>query len=129
VEEAAYRCRNGKEVRIYIDDESDFLTTIKDADGREIGRIEFAWIDDVNGGYLKLCWAYLDLKDSSYLRQGIGRECLKRVKEFSDLSIVAENHDGVQRDDGSHLTNHAPAFVAQMRRERLIARSGGEEAD
>ena len=126
--EEAYRCKDGREVRIYIDDKSDFLTTVKDGVGREIGRFEFQWIDDLNGDYLKLCWAYLDLVDASYRRQGIGRECLKRVKEFSGFDIVAEDHDGVQREDGSHLTNDAPGFVAQMRREHLIARSGGDEA-
>ena len=127
MEEAAYRCKDGREVRIYIDDDADFLTTVRDGDGREIGRFEFNWIDDLNGDYLKLCWAYLDRLDPSYLRQGIGRECLKRVKEFSDLAIVAEDHDGVQRDDGSHLTNDAPSFVEQMRREHLIAGSDGDE--
>jgi hypothetical protein len=129
VEEAAYRCKDGRAVRIYIDDESDFLTSVRDSDGSEIGRFEFDRIDDLNGDYLKLRWAYLDLIGSSYLRQGIGRECLKRVKEFSDLAIVAEDHDGAQRDDGSHLTNDAPGFVARMRREHLIARSDGDEAD
>jgi hypothetical protein len=129
VEEAAYRCKDGREIRIYIDDESDFRTTVRDGDGREIGRFAFDWIDDLNGDYLKLRWAHLDLIDSSYLRQGIGRECLKRVKEFSDLAIVAEDHDGVQREDGSHLTNDAPGFVARMRHEHLIAGSDGDEAN
>ena len=127
MEEAPYRCKDGREVRISIDDESDFLTTVRDGDGREIGRFEFDWIDGLNGDYLKLRWAYLDLIDSSYLRQGIGRECLTRVKEFSDLAIVTEDHDGVQREDGSHLTNDAPGFVARMRREHLIVGSDGDD--
>ena len=129
MEEAAYRCKDGRDVHIYIDDEMDFLTTIRDGEGREIGRFEFDWIDDLDGDYLKLRWAYLDVIDSSYRCKGIGRECLKRVKEFSGFEIVAEDHDGVQRDDGSHLTNDAPGFVARMRRERLIAGSDGDEAN
>jgi hypothetical protein len=78
---------------------------------------------------LKLCWAYLDLEDSGYRRQGIGRECLKRVKKFSGLAIVAEDHDGIQRDEGSHLTNDLPSFVAQMRREHVIEGIDGDGAE
>jgi hypothetical protein len=42
------------------------------------------------------------------------------VKELSNLPIIANDHDGVRRDDGSHLTGDAPAFVQKMREEGLI---------
>ena len=129
MEEATYRCKDGRVVRIYVDDEMEFLTTVRDSDGREIGRFEFRWIDNLYCDYLKLCWAHLDLVDSSYRFQGIGRECLRQVKEFSGFAIVAEDHDGIQRDDGSHLTGDAPGFVERMRAEHLIAGSDGDEAD
>ena len=129
MEESDFRCKDGRAVRIQVDDENYFTTTVRDSDGREIGRIEFRWIDDLNCNYLKLCWAYLDLVDSSYRFQGIGRECLKQVRELSGLAIVAAENDGMQRDDGSHLTGDAPGFVARMQAEGLIAGGDREEAD
>ncbi len=126
--ESLYRCKDSREVTIKIDDEMDYKATVADRDGKEIGRIEFRQIEDCNGDYLKMCWAYLDLLDPSYRCQGIGRECLKQVGELSGLPIVAEVHDGIHQDDGSHLTGDAPAFIERMRSEGLIATAGGEEA-
>jgi RimJ/RimL family protein N-acetyltransferase len=86
MEESVFRCKNGEAVRIQVDEEEDFTTSVRDNDGRKIGRFEFRRIEDVNGDHLKLCWAFLDLVDSGYLRQGIGRECLKQVRDLSGLA-------------------------------------------
>jgi GNAT superfamily N-acetyltransferase len=129
MEESVFCCKDGRVIRIQVDQEEDFTTTISDSDGRKIGRFEFRRIEDVNNEYLKLCWAYVDLVDSSYRRQGIGRECLKQVRELSGLPIVTADNDGMLQDDGSHLTADAPRFVARMQVERLIADADRQEAD
>lgn len=115
-------CRNGAKVLIEVDD--DYTASVQDLDGGKIGRLEFRVIENRDGtDYLKLCWAYLDLGGEDYKRQGIGRECVRLVRELSGMAIVASDHDGHQQDDGSHLTGDAPDFVTRMRTEGLISPS------
>jgi len=77
-------------------------------------------MEDDDGGVLKLTWAYLDGLGGSYLRKGIGREIVKRMSELTGYAVEAEENDGHRQDDGSHLTGDAPAFMAKLRKERLI---------
>lgn len=114
--ETPFKCRNGRTVTIIIDDEDDFCTTVFDEHEVKLGQLNFREDD----GCLKLVWAYLDQSDPAWCRQGIGREIIRQVKEFSGYLIVASDNDGMRHDDGSHLTGDAPAFVAQMRKEGLI---------
>jgi GNAT superfamily N-acetyltransferase len=116
-----YECRDGRSVSIEIDDDT-YEAIAYTVDGREIGRLRFREISDDNGCYLKLVWAYLD-KLADYKGQGIGRECLRVVRDRYSLPITAEDHDGIRQDDGSHLTGDAPGFVAKMREEGLIENS------
>lgn len=122
-----FNCKNGQSVWIEVDENFDYFTIVKNDLGTEVGRLEFRIIDDEYESYLKLCWAYMDLKDEQFKFQGIGRECLRLVKEVSGLPIVTSDHDGQQQNDGSHLTGDAPAFVERMRKEGLIEAS--HEAD
>jgi hypothetical protein len=114
-----FTCKNGKKVRIEVD--CDYTARVTDENGTEIGRLEFRQIEEPGGEYLKLCWAYMDLTGNDYKHQGIGRECLKRVRDASGMEIVANDHDGHRQDDGSHLTQDAPEFVRRMQDEGLIA--------
>ena len=113
-----YQCRNGAEVTIGIDDET-FVASVLTPDGKPIGRLEFNYDDRLNS--LKLCWAYLDLLDNTYVHQGIGRKILQIMIDRFDYPITAEPDDGQTTSDGSHLTGNAPSFVAKMREEGLIA--------
>lgn len=117
-----FQCKDGREVSIHVD-EMDYEVIVLDMAGREIGKMEFRFVEDVTEDYLKLAWAYLDKVDPSYCKKGIGRECLRLVAEASGLPIVAADNDGHQQDDGSHLTGDAPGFVERMRAEGLIAPS------
>jgi hypothetical protein len=117
--EIDYVCKNGRRVTIEIDDLS-YTASVFDEDHRDIGQFSFGERD---GPVLKLTWAHLDKLGEAYTRQGIGRRCLQLVKERYGLPIIAEDDDGIRKDDGSHLTGDAPAFVAQMRKEGLIAHS------
>ena len=113
-----FRCNNGEEVRIAIDEFADFETKVIGPSGEEIGRFEFR--ADWECGYLLLSWMYLDLKDPKWKNQGIGREILLRIKEMTSLTIVTREDDGFVQDDGSHLTGDAPGFVAKMCQEGII---------
>jgi hypothetical protein len=91
--------------------------------------MEFYEVEIPHGNVLKLAWAFLDKLDGQYLHQGIGRQILKLVWERYRMPIIAEDDDGIQKDDGSHLTGDAPAFIARMREEGLIERSEQNDDD
>lgn len=122
-----FTCKSGEVVTIETDEAADYATIVRNAHGNQVGELKFRLIDCDQHESLKLCWAYLDRSGRQYLRQGIGRACLKQVRQLSGLQIIAEEHDGVPQDDGSHLTGDAPSFVARMRQERLIAFNYSEE--
>lgn len=115
-----YKLPSGEIVTISIDVGG---TEISVTDSRDeiIGRIEFDSREDLRGReeYF-LTWAYLDMKGEQYKRQGIGRAALKFHQDLFDPRIHAQSHDGLRRDDGSHLTQDAPGFVAAMREEGVI---------
>lgn len=118
-----YRLGDGRTITIDVSDDSELV--VKDHKNYEIGKINFSYRDeDFPGGssYYHITWMYLDLKDSSYLHNGIGREALTFFKEFYGLPITASDNDGLRKDDGSHLTGDAPGFVEKMRDEGLIER-------
>ncbi|KAB0268472.1 hypothetical protein [Microvirga brassicacearum] len=119
MERSQFSCRNGRTVTIAIDEDDDYGASVSDEQGNPLGRLVFRLIED--GECLKLVWAYLDHSDRAWCRQGLGREILRRVKELSGLPVTASDNDGHTQDDGSHLTGDAPAFVARMREEGLIA--------
>jgi hypothetical protein len=85
----------------------DYKATVRDDARCDVGAMEFRIIETDHDSFLMLTWAYLDLLDPSYRFQGIGRECLRRVKERSGMVIVAQDDDGQRRGDGSHLTGDA----------------------
>jgi hypothetical protein len=111
--------KNGRTVVIKLLDSGETIRAER-PDGQEIGRIELLYIEDDIGGYYYIKWMYFDLLDASYTRQGIGRAALFFHKETFDLPLVVADDDGHQRDDGSHLTGDAPAFVARMLKEGLV---------
>ena len=57
----------------------------------------------------------MNLLDESYKHKGIGREALVFFKEVSGGTIVAEDDDGIQKNDGSHLTGDAPLIHHQKK--------------
>lgn len=118
-----YELSDGREISIELDECLEWVK-VTDTKGDEIGRIEFSRIenDPPVGDEYKIIWMYMDLFDPSYKRQGIGRTCLKFFNECCGPPTVSED-DGLRRDDGSHLTQDAPAFIHQMQKEGLIAKN------
>lgn len=116
-----FRLRDGREIEIRIEDTLERIDIV-DARGGAIGEFEFEVIDEGrHQGYL-LVRAYMDYAGGSYKRMGIGREALRFFTESADMQVLARQNDGIRRDDGSHLTEDAPAFVAAMIQEKFIAR-------
>lgn len=116
-----YRLMDGRFITIDVSDDSELV--VMDHENTEIGRINFSFRNEDFPGrssYYHITWMYFDLKDGSYLHKGIGREALIFFKKIYGLPITASNDDGFRKDDGSHLTGDAPAFVKKMRDEGII---------
>jgi hypothetical protein len=79
---------------------------------------EFIFIDEYEKGesYL-LTRMYAPEK---FKGAGLGRAALEFFKEYTGANIYARENDGVDRDDGIHLTEDAPGFVARMISEGLL---------
>ena len=114
-----FMCKNGLMVEITIDEDADYSATVTGPDREKLGEISFHLYDD-DGGYLKLTWMHLEGNGARWIRQGIGRETLLRVKKASGYAIAAGSNDGHRQNDGSHFTGDAPSFVAKMREEGII---------
>ena len=114
-----FTTKSATEVNIEIDEE-DYIATVTELSGSEIGRLEFKLIEDVYQSYLKLTWAFLDNNNKANIHKGIGRECIKLMNEHTGFPICAAQNNGRQNSDGSHLTGDAPGFVAKMEEEGLL---------
>lgn len=63
------------------------------------------------------------------MRQGVGRRCLQFHHEMFDAPIIAGNNDGTKSDDGSHLIDGGPGFIAKMRAEGLVGSDESNDFD
>lgn len=117
-----YALANGN--HIMIDVFNDSHIEVLDSKSKLIGGIylNLIEVDEHSDPYYYITRMYLDKKDKSYLRQGIGREALIYFKEIYGYKITAAEDDGQRKDDGSHLTGDAPSFVAKMIEEGVISR-------
>lgn len=112
--ERIYKLSNGKIITIRINDDSE-ISYIEN--GIEIGKYEdFVFIEDEfdSSKYL-LARMYVPIKG-----QGLGRATIEFFTEYFDATIWARNNDGIEREDGSHLTEDAPSFVDKMIEEGLL---------
>jgi hypothetical protein len=123
-----FTTKNGHKVSIEIDEFGEEIL-VTGAQGQEIGSIEFSSIDDGDSEYFRIVSMFLDKNGSSYVRQGLGRECLKQHIAIFNTPIVAADDDGIRKNDGSHLTGDAPGFISQMRKEGLVAPLPHEDDD
>lgn len=79
---------------------------------------EFGFIDESENGdnyLLGRMYAPAEFKES-----GLGRAALEFFKGYTGFDVYARTHDGIVRDDGSHLTEDAPGFVMKMINEGLL---------
>jgi hypothetical protein len=110
-----FKMSNGEEVDIVIDEDANKVNVFNQKE-EEIGSIDYRIIDNEHYEYIRLTHMSLDIE---YVRKGIGRECLKLLKEYG-LPVTAAYDDGIRKDDGSHLTGDAVYFIQTMRNEGLV---------
>jgi hypothetical protein len=105
-----------REIRLELDD-CECSVSAYNSDNQCIGKIEFA--DDGFGNH-KIMRAFLDELGTEYLRCGIGTEIVKFYKDRMGCPVYASDHDGIVQEDGSHLTGDAPAWVAHLKRKKIL---------
>ncbi len=97
-----YKLTDKREIYIEINDWNGHIN-VSTTDGKNIGRIELSKVDEEHTADIsyKITWMYLDMLDGSYVRKGIGRECLRFFIQYTGAVIFASENDGARRDDGS----------------------------
>lgn len=118
--ERDFRLDNGRIITIEFDEWSNSMKFKEN--GEYIGD-EFIFIDEWDTGERFL----LGRMYSPVKKSGLGREVIKFFIDITGASIYTRPHDGIVRDDGSHLTEEAPGFVRKMQEEGLIEKDTIDE--
>ncbi|ARL23923.1 hypothetical protein BOC47_17285 [Burkholderia pseudomallei] len=91
-------------------------------DEKKVGCFRFREIDDELSSKILLLLTHCHLEDEpGFTNCGIGRAIVEFVKEY-DYVVLMRRHDGIKRDDGSHLTESAPGFADALEKKGLICR-------
>jgi len=117
--------KTGEVFTICIDDDGTEITVRRGGDARgtiSLNYIEGDWPDPDHYHI-----THLSLEKCSGI--GLGRKCLIFHKECFDAPITAGNDNGIQSNDGSHLTGSGPGFIRKMRQEGLVVPSISERWD
>lgn len=114
-----YKISTGEKIKLILD-EDELSIKVFNSNLQEIGEIVFREIETDYFPIYKLKWAYLDKLGNQYKNQGLGRACVEFFNDFYNTIIIAQENDGQQQDDGSHLTGDAPGFVQKLKIEGLI---------
>ncbi len=112
-DERDYKIQGGRIITL-VYDEFDSTITFKEND-KEIGD-EFRFIDE-NESFERFLLARMY---SPIPRSGLGRSAIEFFIDMTGATIYTKPHDGIVREDGSHLTEDAPLFVDKMQNEGLI---------
>ena len=105
---------NGRQIEMRLSDEQDEITFYENNVQLD-GDFKFEEDEEFNPGRYLLKRMY-----SPIPRQGIGQKALEFFIEVTDGIIWTRPDNGQPRDDQSHLTDKAPAFVRKMQKLDLI---------
>lgn len=112
--ERIYKISRNRLITIKIDDFSEITYW---ENGSQIGNDEdFVFLEDEfdSDRYL-LARMYVPIKG-----EGLGRATIEFFSEYFSATVWARTFDGIERQDGSHLTEDAPGFVDKMIEEGLL---------
>jgi len=89
------------------------------AQENEVGRLSFRAYEVPVGyyeeTYYHLTHAFIEGGGGKYKHQGIGTEAFRLFRECTGAKVTFSEDDGIQKEDGSHLTGDAPGFVASLK--------------
>lgn len=119
---ATYTLKSG--INVTIDYVDNGYATVYDSGNIKIGQFAFDERDASAEPYH--CMPYLmitHMEIKQHIGKGIGRKILEHVIACTGYEIHAGEDDGLKQGDGSHLTGGGVGFIAQMRKEGLVAPS------
>ncbi len=109
-----YQIIGNRKITIDINDDSEI--TYWENGARISDDDEFVFIqDEFQPSKYLLARMYAPIKNV-----GLGRATIEFFKDYYEAIIYARQNDGIDREDGSHLTEDAPGFVAKMIDEGLL---------
>ncbi|MBX9866082.1 MAG: hypothetical protein K2Y14_04150 [Burkholderiales bacterium] len=121
-----YDLKDGRRIQLAFDLDNGCEVTELLSDNEEVNAGSISWEhnDEEYDGYERIqderCHiTHLNLF-SGYIRQGIGTEIIRKLKEDYGCLVTFSDDDGIRRDDGSHLTGDGPAFVNSLKRNEII---------
>jgi hypothetical protein len=107
--------KNGSSVTMHLSEEWDKISFSQNG-GKLKGEFLFEDKNENQSSFL-LKRFYSPKK---FIRLGLGEAVLRFFKSQTEATIWARESDGVTRNDCSHLTGEAPAFVEKMQSLELI---------
>lgn len=113
--ERTYRISDGRLVTLKIDDDLSQVTFWNEHDEQLGSDMGFVFRESEFNNSFLLAKMYVPIK-----QMGLGRAAIEFFKDVTGATIYTRPNDGIRRDDGSHLTEDAPAFVAKMQSEGII---------
>lgn len=110
--------KKNRQIAIHFDE--DRLECFASHDGTSIGTFSFIeYAPEEDSCILLLTHCHLE-NVPGFTRSGIGEQMLQLPVDYG-YQILARSHDGIQRNDGSHLTESAPGFIESMVRKNLVS--------
>lgn len=112
--ERSYRTNDRRIITLKFEDESQITFW---EDDKQLGHNDdfFFLEDDFLPKRYLLARMYVPIP-----QMGLGRAAVQFFIEMTGATVYTRPHGGIVRDDGSHLTEDAPGFVAKMIKEGLI---------
>ena len=119
--------KKGRSIRLVWDEFQEACTAWHE--GVRVGEFRFSAIHEERCSENILLLTHCHLAEQTgFTNCGIGTAIIEFVRTFGYV-IVMRHHDGLRRDDGSHLTGAAPVFAAALEARGLISRYGRSEED
>lgn len=90
------------------------------ANGDKVGYLSFRCYEVPLSPYedrtiCRLTHAFLEGHDGRYRRHGVATQAVRFYLVCTGYYLELPENDGIRKDDGSHLVNDGPGFVASLR--------------
>ena len=119
-----YRLQTGEVVVMQIDDDGKHINIWEHA-GKPIGEVELSDRDD----HFMITYIAVDKQGDRFMHCGLASEALRFHKAHCGSTLCAAENDGLNREDGSHLTGFALGLIAKLRAEGVVEPGGFDFED
>jgi hypothetical protein len=124
MDDMGLQTRDGRTVCVKFD--WDDQVEIFDANGAKIGNLDHRPVDEDDSAIVLITNIYLEGPNgtAAYKGQGVMGSVIRELVD-AGYTLLVRHHDGIVREDGSHLTQDAPSFFNRLEDRGLVARYDG----